>query len=302
MAYRIKPHKPFTAAFQSVAIQQLQAAIVALQQRPGGLHQAVHEARKKFKRLRALYRLVASDAKTFREQENARLRQAAASLSRARDATALIEVIAYLQGHSETPEEDAALSRARAALSERRHGLDDSEHDLEDRANGTILSCEQAIGAVNALIFDDRPRKTARRLGRGWRKDLEQGRAALATCRDSGHAEHFHQLRKCGQVYWMHLTLLRPLWPSAMRAKQEAVKRLVDMLGHEHDLSLLVALLDQEPQLLGSAEELSHLLGCVIRQQQMLRHAAVCVAEEVFIEDPQTEADIVATLWIQACG
>ncbi|MGV8936472.1 MAG: CHAD domain-containing protein [Allorhizobium sp.] len=301
MAYRIKPDKPFTDQVQAAAIAQLRSAVDALRQQPHGVHEAVHAARKNFKRVRALYRLVASDARDVQKAENARLRQAAASLSRVRDATALIETVEYLQDQPETPEEQAALANALLALASRRDRYAAAEHDLDDKVAAAIGDCEQAIEAVSRLQFDDRPHKTARRLAKAWRKDLDHACAALAACKDSAHAEHFHQLRKCGQSYWMHLALLSAIWPSALGAKRALAKQLVDMLGHEHDLALLVAVVDEEPDLLSGGEELSHLLGAVIRQQQALRREAIDLAERVFADEPQDEADIIATLWLQAC-
>src|SRR5688572_23232323 len=96
MAYRIRPERPFTAEIRRVAQEQLRGAVTDFEERPKGLHEAIHDARKKFKRLRALYRLVASDAPEFRRQENARIRDMAKTLSVVRDATALIETADYL--------------------------------------------------------------------------------------------------------------------------------------------------------------------------------------------------------------
>lgn len=302
MAYRIKPDKPFTGEVRAAAIAQLRLVIDVLHQQPDGVHEAIHKARRRFKKVRGLYRLVARGAPDFQRTENARLRETAAGLSRVRDATALIETVEYLQGQAETPEEQAALANAHLALAGRRDRLAAAELDLDDKVAAAIRDCEEAIEAVRLLVFDDRPHKTARRLAKAWRKGLNRAREALAACKDSAHAEHFHQLRKCGQTYWMHLGLLSDIWPSALHAKRAGVKQMIDMLGHEHDLALLVALLDEEPDLLSGGEELSHLLGCVIRQQQALRRQAIDLAEKVFADDPQDEADIIAMLWIRASG
>ena len=97
MAYRIRPDADFTEAFRSVATRQLEHAITVLRKRPDGAHEAIHSFRKNLKRLRSLYRLVAREIPDFQAQENARLRDAANSLSAIRDATALIGTAQYLQ-------------------------------------------------------------------------------------------------------------------------------------------------------------------------------------------------------------
>jgi len=62
MTYAFRPGRPFTNDFRAIAAEQLTQAVMTLEDRPDGLHEAIHEARKNFKRLRSLYRLVAADA------------------------------------------------------------------------------------------------------------------------------------------------------------------------------------------------------------------------------------------------
>lgn len=300
MAYRIKPTHDFTDEIRRIAIEQLQRAVSAFEEQPDGLHEAIHEARKKFKRVRALYRLTARNDKDFAGQENARLRDMARSLSLVRDATALTETVTYLQAHAETPEEERALTAALKTLTERRDGVAADETDLTDKVAAAIETCRAAIAAVEAQTFPDSPRKAGRLLAKAWRRSLEKAKAALAGCHDSAHAEVFHSLRKSGQTYWMHLSLLRDLWPAAMRARQAEAKHLVDTLGHEHDLSLLIELLDLHPDMLGGSEDLSLVLGVIIRQQQALRRDAMQLADDVFAYDPEHEADVIETLWLMA--
>lgn len=302
MAYRIDPAGDFSDEVKSVASDQLHRAIMALETQPDGLHEAIHEARKKFKRVRALYRLVADDMKEFRQAENVRLRQTAADLSAVRDATALIETVDYLSHHAESPEEEEVLARTRDALTARRDAIDKAEVDLADKARAAIDNCNEAIAAASAEDFDGGLRKTAKRIRKAWKKSLTRARAALSACHENAHAEVFHELRKCGQTYWMHLSLLRDIWPSAMHAKRQQAKHLVDMLGHEHDMSLLVELLDAEPGIAGNGESQSHLLGAIIRQQQAIRRETLPLAETVFADEPSVEAGIVAVLWIEAAA
>lgn len=299
MPYRIRPDRPFREEVVSVGCEQLQRAIASLEDQPQGVHEAIHEARKKFKRVRSLYRLVALDQKDWRTAENIRLRDAARTLSVVRDATALIETIVYLDNHALNDDERTALSQARSALTTRRDTLALAETDLPAKVDAAVSACREAIASLETAVFPNRPRKAAKLLGKGWKKGLARGRTALEECHRSVHEEVFHDLRKATQAYWMNLSLLRDVWPSAMHAKRAEAKRLVDTLGHEHDLALLVDLLDRESGLIGG-ETFSHLLGAIIRQQQELRRAALELAQEVFAETPARESMIIETLWLAA--
>ncbi|CDN55441.1 CHAD domain containing protein [Neorhizobium galegae bv. officinalis bv. officinalis str. HAMBI 1141] len=300
MAYRLRPAKSFTDEFRSVAESQLSHAIRLLEDQPDGQHEAVHDARKRFKRVRALYRLVQPDAKTFRRQENTRIRDMAQTLSAVRDATALVETVDYLAGHAGSPEELSALTTASKALTERRDRIASEEHDLPAKMAAAVDTCRAAIAALDDLDLDNDPHKTAKRLAKAWKDQREKALGALAGCEEHGDAETYHGLRKCGQTYWMHLSLLGAIWPSAMLAKQQQAKALVDLLGHEHDLSVLTGLVNESPELFGDSDTLARVLGAIITRQQALRHEALEAAHEVFADSAETESGLIALLWEKA--
>ncbi|WP_117195746.1 CHAD domain-containing protein [Rhizobium terrae] len=302
MAYRLRPAKPFTAEFRSVAESQLAHAIRLLEEQPDGPHEAVHAARKRFKRVRALYRLIQPDAAEFRARENARIRDMAQTLSAVRDATALVETVDYLAGHAGSPEEFSALTVASKALTERRDRIASEEHDLAAKMAAAADTCREAIAAIEELELDDDPKKSARRLAKAWKKQRRKALGALGGCEEHADAEVYHELRKCGQTYWMHLSLLGEIWPSAMLAKQKQAKDLVDLLGHEHDLSVLTGLVNENPELFGDGDTLALILGAIITRQQALRHEALEKAHEVFADSAETESALIELLWKKAAA
>jgi CHAD domain-containing protein len=302
MAYRLKPYKPFTSQFRSVAEDQLTKAIGYLEEHPKGPHEAVHDARKRFKRVRALYRLVQADAPEFRDRENARIRDIARTLSAVRDATALVETIEYLLSFTGSKEEKAALQAARNVLAKRRDRIAHEEHDLPAKMTAAVEGCREAIAALDALELSDSPHKTAIRLGKAWKKQLKKAHAAVTACDQHAGAETYHDLRKRGQAYWMHLSLLRDVWPTAMLAKQSNAKALVDLLGHEHDLSVLTELVNEQPELFGDGNALASLLAAIINRQQILRQEGLEQARTVFADPVEIESDLIALLWEKAAA
>jgi CHAD domain-containing protein len=260
----------------------------------------VHAARKRFKRLRGLYRLLEGDAKEFRRKENARIRDMAKTLSTVRDATALIETVDYLADGNLTSEEGEALAFVRAMLTARRDRISSEETDLTQKIADAVDTCHAATDALDTLDLPDSPGKSARRLRKAWAKHTRRSQTALAACVEGGDAEAFHDLRKCGQVYWMHLALLQDAWPSAMHAKHDQTKRLVDALGHEHDLSVLTQAVNESPTLFGDSDKLALLLGTIITHQQAIRTETLEMAQRVFSDDPEREADIIGMLWRDA--
>ncbi len=300
MPFRIDPNKPFDDEIRRAGLELIEEAIISLRDQPSGRHEAVHDARKRFKRLRALYRLIARAAPDFSKEENARFRDIARSLAFAREATALVETVEYLETFAASTTQGKALRSIATVLRKRRDHAIEHEAGLDEAIAAAIAGCEEARKKLKAVSLPDELKDVTRLVKTGWAKQRKRARKALADCHEQADVEHFHELRKAGQAYWMHLGLLRRLWPSAMRAKRADTKRLVDILGHEHDLSVLAAFADREPERFGNGERLALLLDAIIQRQQALRGDGLELANEVFSESARTESRIVGFLWRQA--
>ncbi|MCA1491941.1 CHAD domain-containing protein [Sinorhizobium alkalisoli] len=300
MTYAFDPAHPFTEDFRAIAAEQIGCALAVLEEQPAGMHEAIHDARKNFKRLRALYRLVACDAALFQKQENARIREMARNLSIVRDAAALVENANYLRAHAASEEQQVALDKVCAILAIRRDRIAAEETDLERKICVTIAGCEAALAALARVSFHDGRRKSAARLEKGWRRTLKRAARARSACETGTDAVLFHELRKRAQDYRMHLALLREVWPSAMQAKRSDTKELVDLLGHLNDLSTLTSLIDEEPEIAGDSQNQTHLLSAVIARQEELRQEALQRAQAVFFDAPERESRTVGLLWLEA--
>ncbi|KQX57611.1 MULTISPECIES: CHAD domain-containing protein [Ensifer] len=300
MTYAFEPGRPFSEDFRTIAAEQLTQAVMTLEDRPDGVHEAIHDARKNFKRLRSLYRLVAADVPLFQKHENARIRDMARNLSTVRDAAALVENAHYLKAAACNEEEERALDHVCERLTTRRDRITASATDIEDRVAATIVRCEQALQALSQVTFDDRRRKTADRLTKGWRRTLRRAKRARQACSETSEAPAFHELRKRAQDYRMHLGLMHAVWPSALQAKRTEAKALVDTLGHLNDLAVMTQLINEDPGLAGNSQDQAHLIAAVIDRQGSLRKHALDLAAEVFQEEPDDESRTIRLLWLDA--
>lgn len=300
MSYHIHPSETFTKEFRAVGSEQLELAIAALAERPKGVLEAIHDARKCFKRLRSLYRLAAIAAPTFRQAENTRIREMSKTLSTFRDATALTEVSQYLLRHAQSNEERTALKRIAKMLAVRRDNLAADEKLLEETVATAIATCGQALEALSHVTFEDDGDRSAKHLAKSWRKMLKRAAAARDACKETTDAHLFHDLRKRCQDYRYYLHLVQPLWPSAMHAKRVETTELVDLLGQHNDLALLSSLVNEQPDLFGKSEDLAHLLSAVISRQEALRKAILDAAGQVFCEKPMAESRKIKLLWRDA--
>ncbi len=301
MSYRIRPDRALDDEVHKAAAHQLGKAMAVLTDRPQGLHEAVHDARKNIKRVRALYRLIAPVAREFQQRENDRLRNMARTLSGVRDATALIEIGHYLQATARSAEELHALTRVSDLLTTRRDRLAAAQTDLEDKAQAAVAICAEAREALKEISFDRGRRDTARLFQKSWSKNVRKAMQALSECRaEAAHVESFHDLRKRSQDYWMHHMLLRDVWPAAMHAKQLEAKALVDVLGRYLDMSILADVADREPHLFDRSDDHARLLEAIIARQQTAREEVLERGRWVFADKPESEARTIKHLWLEA--
>ncbi|MBW9053993.1 CHAD domain-containing protein [Rhizobium mesosinicum] len=298
MGYRIRPEADFTDEFRSAAEEQLSRAISVLEERPENAHEAIHAFRKNMKRLRSLYRLVSHQVPDFQKRENGRLRDAARSLSAIRDAAAIVGTGSYLKENARNAEEAEALSRVVSILEARRDWMAEAESGLEQRLHDAAGTLREAISALDCVGFDKSHRKNARMLAKSWRRTASRARKALDACHENPAAGDFHELRKRTYDYRLYHALLRDVWPSAMKAKRDFAKDLVERLGHINDLAVLSGLVEAEPQLFTRSDDLAHLLDAIIFRQQEDRREALRRAETLYGDDPDDEAQRLELLWV----
>jgi CHAD domain-containing protein len=295
MAYRLKLKEPLAKGVRRIAGEQLGNAATRLE---GGSNPQtnVHEARKSLKRTRALLRLVRPGLgeADFREA-NVRLRDIARSLSAVRDRDVVRALLKSL--------EEAKPSVAKAA----RHLLAvlDAAPELANGSGAPQRNVAEALSEIAAM---------RRELGdislhpasfdtivAGLTKSHRAGRKALArACANPKESEALHDLRKAAQAYWRQMILVQQAWPEACLARAAAAKCVADLLGQDHDVALLDAVLaGPKGQSLTAAERRTLVSYCARRHNE-LRAEALPKAELLFIEKSDQLGARVRALWDSA--
>ena len=154
MTFAFHPKRPFTEDFRAVGGEQIERAIAMLEVQPEGVHEAIHDARKSFKRLRSLYRLVVADAPLFQRQENARFRAMARNLSTFRDAAALVENAGYLRQHAASEEQQLPSTRSARSSQAGATGLPKNEAISTGRSKKPSSIAERRT--LHSLMFPSR--------------------------------------------------------------------------------------------------------------------------------------------------
>ncbi|MBU2533485.1 MAG: CHAD domain-containing protein [Alphaproteobacteria bacterium] len=224
----------------------------------------IHESRKSLKRLKALFKLVRGglDKKSYRREYDT-VRDVARSLSGTRDLDVLPVSLAELRVVDEKINE-ATAGKVLSAI-EKTKKSQAGEYDRAAIVAAALRELEAAKERYADLKLNgDDFTILANGAAKGLSELREQHQLALST----GHDEDYHDWRKSAQLHWRHLRLLSPAWPQMIAARLVATKALADVLGHDHDLSVLARFVEAMPiSQLRTAERRTLLQAACDRQQ-----------------------------------
>ena len=293
MSYRLAIHADPGVELKRVVAEQAEKALASLTNRPEGLHAAVHDMRKRAKKIRACFRLARPALGKAYKRENARYRDAAGELSALRDAAAMVEMADVLRDLPEEELDPDLLDRLEKGLAKRRD-------TAVKRLGNTVAAIDRARKAlekgVAALPDIALPADGFDTLEGGFRKSYSRARGGFAACREDPSDAEIHEWRKRTKYHWYHLRLLRDVWPDAIKARRDLTKHLADLLGDERDLMLLARTIEADGKLLPEPEAWE-LLSRIARARQRLRAEALTAGAKLMTEKPGALCRRVAACW-----
>jgi hypothetical protein len=109
--------------------------------------------------------------------------------------------------------------------------------------------------------------------------------------------EAFHTFRKSLQHHWRHCQLLSPIWPELMDVRVAAARELSQLVGLDHDLSLVTGYFRAD----GSSQHEMHVRDCVCTlakiEQARIRAAAKPLAQRLYALPPRDMERLIHRLW-----
>ncbi|HSM66974.1 MAG TPA: CHAD domain-containing protein [Ilumatobacteraceae bacterium] len=243
MSYTLVTGEPVSEAVRRVAGEQLDDAIDDLSDAiSDDPTEAIHDARKRCKKVRGLVRAVrpALGDDVYRVA-NDTARDAARELSDLRDATALTETFRIVVEASDLDlsgdDDTAVAARTVDHLLTERHLAAASElaadHPRVERARDLLLATRAESGGWD---LDDQGWDA---LAGGIEKTYERGRSAFRTSAEAPTADNFHEWRKRVKYSWYHLRLVGDVAPTVLDPLADGFHDLADALGDAHDMVVL---------------------------------------------------------------
>lgn len=255
---------------------------------------AVHEARKRFREIRGILRLVRGELgpKLYR-RENRTFRDLARPLAAVRDATVLVDALDHLVEHFEGRVQPDSLARVRRALLDRGRAVR-AQVIEQGRAVSDITP---RLEAAHVRVKDwPIHRRGWKAIGGGLRRVYARGRRAMEDVRAKRSNESLHEWRKRTKDLRYELELLQSIWPGTIAPLVKQAHRLADLLGDDHDLVVLQAVAG-DPAAGASPVDRALLETLVAERRGALQREAIALGAKVYDERPRDFARRLRGYW-----
>jgi CHAD domain-containing protein len=272
--YKLKEGEAVPKGIARIARGRIDHALDELEGRTDSTpEEAVHEARKDMKKLRAVVRLVRADiGDDVYRRENACFRDAGQELSGVRDADVMLATLSKLE--REVPA--------------------DAEGDLRQALEAHKLRTAAGTRGQAAVQVAEILTTARRRIGRwpldedgfdavagGLERIYRRGRKGFRKARAEPTTENLHEWRKRVKDLWYHLTILRTAWPPVMDALADEAHALSEHVGEDHDLAVLLLWAEEH-----AAASAAPITAPVERRREELQAAAFEIGARLYSDKP----------------
>jgi CHAD domain-containing protein len=283
MSYQLERGETAPAGIRRIATEQIDEALALLADPHGDLDRVIHNARKCFKRLRAVLRLVRSGlGKTVYRRENALYRDLGRRLSSVRHSAVKLQTLQALVA----PHTDRLILDAAAHMRDRLA--------REHQATVREMRDEQLVAEITTALWKARARID------GWLGDHDdlavlcsglgqtygRGRSRLANARALLDDESLHDWRKEVKYLWYQVRILCPAGENALHDLARLLRKLSGVLGDDHDLAELRCTVVESVHAGSDGDGSDILVGLIDERRANLQPIAWSLSRQVYVQEP----------------
>jgi CHAD domain-containing protein len=286
VAFRLREDEPVAKGLSRLVRKQLRSAVERLTS--DGSDEAIHDARKRIKKVRAVLHLAGTDLGGDRALK--RLRRGSHALSPLRDMDAMIEAARTLR-----PSRSAGQTTLAGVINRQ---LTTEKARLNSTARRDAVRAE-AARALDRLHRDARDwhwkHIDEALLAKAIKRCYKRARNTIHDARTERQEDRFHKWRKRVKTLWYALRLLEDCAPGLRRSIAD-LKRLETWLGDDHNLLVLQEHFTSATSTAGQRLHVD-LRMLTDRRHRELRRQALAIGSQLFAHRPKVFAQRLRRMW-----
>ncbi len=282
MAYQFVRNETIPDNVKRVVREEIGSAITELTEEGMDRNEGVHQARKRFKKIRAVLRMVRKEiGDDLYRKENTVFSGFGRQLSAVRDAEAVIETFDKLSNRFPERLKSNAFAGVRENLEKRRDSIADEQENLSERAADVVAGLWEAHERVASWPITNDSFSV---LGTGLQKMYRGGQRNMERAYEDPADEQFHEWRKRVKDLWYHSRLMLDIWPELMTGYTTTLHKLSEYLGDDHDLVVFREILTGQPEIFDTPENVDVITEFVAMRQAELRTNANPLGHLIYAE------------------
>lgn len=292
MAFCVRPDESIAHELRRLARKQLASAREELTRAHPPDKGAIHEARKRLKKARAIVDVIKSDHGRGLSDARKRLRSVNRVLSRVRDVDAMAEVLSELLGGAPHVFSEHTRVRLRRQLSSHR----DTVAKAAARNEAWSDRVEELRRVEKAAKRWSPAHQQFGALAAGLRAAHKRGRKTLAVAVDKRGAADFHEWRKAIKALWYQLRLIEDAGPIVAQ-HVKALDAAQTALGDDHNITVLCAYLSGTHSAAYDSNELKRFFKSAEQRQRELRRRATAAARTIYRPSSRAYVQRIKRAW-----
>ena len=281
MSYQLDKGQALQKNISQIAAEELEGCLSSLETL--GIHEAVHDIRKRLKKLRALARLVRDELGEENYKEiNTYFRDLGREISDFRDLTAHLEILNHIQerygGYLYVNFFNSIIKQIEKDRSSMQQELEArnffSEHLVNKLEHARKELIKWPVNSNDIQIILPSIERVYKR-----------GKKALAIAYESNAREKFHEWRKRVKYLWYQALLLQETWPQFFETLELEIHALADNLGNDHDLMVLQEKLNSGKIKFKDDQQLELMNAVIDSYSKVLRDEARTKGELIYAEE-----------------
>ena len=280
--FELRPGHPFAPEIRRILVEQADRALWQLTTPDAPVDPAVHDARKCFKRIRGILRLVRDEIGSEPYAElNALFRDAGRALSAIRTSAVLSETLEKV--HERYPDEfsEEEMTLLLAKLRDLHRSMQEQVVPQETLFKQVAADVERGRSMILALPLTGDYFPT-----RGLSRVYARGRKGLKRCQRDPSVPNFHEWRKRVKYLRYEVRVLSPVWGAVLDCVTEELVVLSELLGLDHDLADLHHTLSEHPELRMPGEGVMKTLQLIETYRAELEERCFSMGARLYIEKP----------------